>query len=63
MGVLNVCKSFKLSFFMPSRLPWVPGIRRAARADRTSKPLFLYPLADSGRFIAISALIDVPFGR
>ena len=48
--------SFKLNFpfFMPSRLPWVPGIRQAARADRTSEPFFLYPLAASSRFRPLS---------
>ena len=64
MGVLDATKSFKLSlFFMPSRLPWVPIIRRGEQASPSWGPLSMYPLADSGRFIAMTALIALPFGR
>ena len=55
MGVLNATTSFKtFLFFMPSRLPWVPRIRRAEQAPHGWGPLLMYRLADSGPFRSLS---------
>ena len=63
-GRVRRLKSFKLPFFnMRLALPWVRASRRAERAGPSWGPLSLYPLADSGRFDAISALVALPFGR
>ena len=50
-------------FFMRLARPWVRAIRRAGHPGRGWGPLSTYPLADSGRFVAIAALIALPFGR
>ena len=63
MGVLDSSNRLKFPFFMRLARPWVRAIRRAERAGGPKLPLSMYPLADSGRFITISALIALPFGR
>ena len=63
MGVLNVSNRLNFPFFMRLARPWVRAFRRAGRAGPAWGPLSTYPLADSGRFIVVSALIALPFGR
>ena len=63
MGVLDVLSRLNFPFFMRLALRWVRAFRRAERSRPCWGPLSMYPLADSGRFVAISILIALPFGR
>ena len=63
LGVLNVSNHLSFPFFMRLARPWVRAFRRADHARRGWGPLSTYPLADLGRFVTVSALIALPFGR
>ena len=62
-GVLDVLNRLNFPFFMRLARPWVRAIRRAGHPGRSWGPLSTYPLADLGRFVTVSALIALPFGR
>ena len=53
---------FNYIFYAPLP-PEVRKFRRAQRAGPSRGPLSLYPLATSGRFIAMSTLVALPSGR
>ena len=62
-GVLDGSYRLSFPFFMRLARPWVRAFRRADRPRWGWGPLSTYPLADLGRFVTVSALIALPFGR